>query len=261
MKLVKGFTIAVLLITWLAANQNVLAMSSPNYRIDAYELNSFGGVGSSANYKLVSSGGETFAKESTSANYKLGPGFPYEISYGMKVSFINNNEGIYQSNLSSNVDLGNLQAGAPVTASTEIKVKTDAPEAYSYNIAVNRNNPDSTLDLTTNSAIIIPDKTAWDPAANSGNGNASTWAGTGLGFCVFDSSATKETTWWGVGTSKIDVNNKYAGFPLTAKTIMNQSGYTSGETTTSIGYKLDVDPGQKNGYYDGMIIYTVTMAL
>ena len=237
------------------------AMSSSGYRIDAYEINSFGGVGSSANYKLVTSGGEPFAKEGSSALYKLGPGFPYEISYGMRVSFTNNSEGIHKSDLPSNVNLGNLQAGSPVTASTDIKVKTDAPEAYSYNIAVNRSDADTTLDLATNSSVNMPDKTAWDPAANGGLGNAVTWGGTGLGFCVFASTATKSTTWWGTGSTKTDANNKYAGFPATAKTVMNQSGYTSGDTTTSIGYKLDIDPGQRHGYYDGVIVFTVTMAL
>lgn len=237
------------------------AMSSSGYRIDAYEINSFGGVGSSANYKLVTSGGEPFAKEGSSTLYKLGPGFPYEISYGMRVSFTNNGEGIYKSDVPSNVNLGNLQAGSPVTGSTDIKVKTDAPEAYSYNIAVNRSDVDTTMDLTTDNTINIADKTAWDPAANGGNGNALTWGGTGLGFCVFASTATKSTTWWGSGSTKTDVNNKYAGFPATAKTVMNQSGYTSGDTTTSIGYKLDVGPGQRTGYYDGVIVFTVTMAL
>ena len=237
------------------------AMSSPGYRIDAYEINSFGGVGSSANYKMVTSGGETFAKEGVSANYRLGPGFPYEISYGMKVSFLNNGAGIYKSSQSSDVNLGNIQSGSPVTANTDVKVTTDAPEAYSYNIAVNRVDPDSTLDLTTNNVINIPDRIAWEPTANSGNGNAVAWSGTGLGFSVFASTATKNTTWWGSGVTKTDINNKYAGFPPTAKTIMTQSGYTSGETITSIGYKLDVDPGQRSGYYDGIIVFTVTMAL
>ena len=199
--------------------------------------------------------------EGSSANYKLGPGFPYEISYGMKVSFLNNGAGIYKSSQSSDVDLGNIQAGSPVTASTDIKVSSDAPEAYSYNIAVNRNDADTTLDLTTNPAINIPDKTAWDPSANAGNGNGAIWTGTGLGFTVFSSTATKNTTWWGAGTTKTDSNNKYAGLPPTAQTIMNQSGYTAGDTTTSVGYKLDVDPGQRSGYYDGIIVFTVTMAL
>ena len=237
------------------------AMSSPGYRIDAYEINSFGGVGSSTNYKMVTSGGETFAKEGASSNYKLGPGFPYEISYGMKVSFINNGAGIYKSSQSSDVNLGNVQAGSPITASTDVKVTTDAPEAYSYNLTVNRVDSDTTLDLATNNTINISDKTSWDPTANSGNGNALVWSGTGLGFSVFASSATKNTTWWGSGASKTDANNKYAGFPTTAKTIMNQAGYTSGETTTSIGYKLDVNSGQNAGYYDGIIVFTVTMAL
>jgi len=247
-----------LLVFWFVFVPQVQAMSSSNYRIDAYEINSFGGVGSSTNYKLTSSGGEPFIKEGASENYKLGPGFPYEISYSMLVGFYNNSEGIYKSDLPWNVNLGNLQAGSPVTASTDIKVKTDT----SYSIAVKRSDSDTTIDLTTNSSINISDKTAWDPEANSGNGNAASWSGTGLGFCVFASNNYKNTTWWGTGASVDDSNNKYAGFPTSDKTIMRQNSYSvTGETTTSVGYKLDVTPGQASGYYDGIIVYTVTMAL
>jgi hypothetical protein len=232
-----------------------LAMSSSNYRIDAYEINSFGGVGSSANYKLVASGGEPFVAEGSSANYKLGPGFPYEVSYQMIVGFYNNGNGVYNSALPWNVNLGNLQAGSPATASTDIKVRTDS----SYSIAVRRADPDTTLDKANDASINIADKTDWNP---SGSGNAVTWSGTGLGFCVFASSNYKNTTWWGTGTSLNDVNNKYAGFPPSDQTIMVQNNYNvAGETTTSVGYKLDVPAGQGAGNYDGIIVYTVTMAL
>jgi hypothetical protein len=57
------------------------------------------------------------------------------------------------------------------------------------------------------------------------------------------------------------VNNKYAGFPTTAQTIMNHIGYTTAETSNSIGYKIDASSGQQNGYYDGIITYYVTMIL
>ncbi len=227
------------------------AMSSSNYRLDAYEINSVGGVGSSTNYKLVSSGGSPLVNEGSSTYYKLGSGFAYEISYGMRVGF-------YPT---IDVNLGHLLSGTPVTGYTDIKVTTDAPEAPRYNVAVARNDATTTMDLTTNSTIDIADKTAWDPTANSGNGNATTWSGTGLGFTVYASTATKDTTWWGSGTSQTDTNNKYAGFPSTAQTIMSQAGYTTGETTTSVGYKLDVPAGQSSGYYDGIIVYSVTMAL
>ena len=236
----------------------VQAMSSTNYRLDAYEINSFGGVGSSSNYKLVTSGGEPFVSQGSSANYKLGPGFASEISYSMIVGFYNNGHGVYRSNLYWNVNLGNLQAGSPVTASTDIKVKTDT----SYSVGVRRSDADTTLDLVNDSTVNISDKTAWDPTANSGNGNADSWSGTGLGFCVFASTNYKNTNWWGTGTVENDVNNKYAGFPASDQTIMLQNSYnTTGETTTSVGYKLDIPAGQASGHYDGVIIYTVTMAL
>ncbi|MFA5197378.1 MAG: hypothetical protein WC437_03045 [Patescibacteria group bacterium] len=255
MKVKDTFSLVIMVLCLAFIPVTSRAMSSTNYRLDAFEINSVSGVGSSTNYNLVSSGGEPFIKEGSSANYKLGPGFPYMISNGMIVGFYSNGSGIYQGSSYADVALGNILAGTPVTGQTDINVRTDAP---GYSITVKRNDANSTMDLSTNSSTDIPDKTAWDP---TGSGNAATWTGVGLGFSVFASSATKNTTWWGTGTTKSDANNKYAGFPITAQTIMNHVGYTTSETSTSVGYKLDVSSGQTSGYYDGIITYYVTMSL
>lgn len=50
-------------------------LSSANYRIPAYVINSGGGVMSSANYTLVASIGEPVVGDGTSANYKGSWGF------------------------------------------------------------------------------------------------------------------------------------------------------------------------------------------
>ena len=101
----------------------------------------------------------------------------------------------------------------------------------------------------------IPDKTAW---VNTGNGNAATWANTGLGFTVFASNATKNTTWWGTGITETDTNNNYAGFATTQTDIMRHLSYAASSTTTDIGYKLDVPATQKSGAYSGSVTYQVT---
>ena len=157
---------------------------------------------------------------------------------------------------SATVNLGNLVPGTPVTGTSVCTGTTNANGGY--NLAVLRNDATTTMDKTTDATIDITDKTVWDPAASAGAGNAATWSGTGLGFTVFASTATKSNTWWGTGTTVIDANNKYAGFPAAYADIMRHTTYSATATTTSIGYKLDVPTTQKSGAYDGIITYQAT---
>jgi hypothetical protein len=110
---------------------------------------------------------------------------------------------------------------------------------------------DKTDDATTN----ITDKTAWDPTANGGLGNAAVYSGTGLAFSVYASSATKNTDWWGTGTACHDTNNTYAGFPTAYATIMDHDAYAGSSTTTSACYRVNVAGTQRSGSYDGTITY------
>ncbi len=151
---------------------------------------------------------------------------------------------------SATVSLGNITPGIPVTASTVATVTTNANGGY--DLSVRRDDADTTLDKISDASVNIADKTAWD---NTGNGNAATWSGTGLGFSVYASTATKNTTWWGTGTGCDDANNKYAGFPSSYQTIMSHNAYSASSTTTSICYKLDVPSTQQSGAYDGTITY------
>ncbi len=154
---------------------------------------------------------------------------------------------------SATVNLGNLVPGTPVTGTSVCTGTTNANGGY--NLAVLRNDATTTMDKTTDQSIDITDKTAWDP---TGSGNAATWTGTGLGFTVFASTATKSTTWWGAGASVTDASNKYAGFPSAYANIMVHAAFSAVATTTSIGYKLDVPSTQKSGAYDGVITYQAT---
>lgn len=163
--------------------------------------------------------------------------------------------------ISLNVDsatsnLGTLTPGTPVSSSTICTVTTNAESGY--DLQVKRDDADTTMDRTTEAATNIVDKTAWDSTANTGDGNATVYSGTGLGFSVYASTATKSATWWGTGTSCHDANSKYAGFPTAYDTIMDHDAYSSGSTTASVCYRLDVASTQKSGAYDGTITYQAT---
>lgn len=154
--------------------------------------------------------------------------------------------------------LGNLTPATPVGATTDCVVTTNANGGYV--LKVKRDDSDTTIDKIGEATTNITDKTAWDPTANSGAGNAATYSGTGLGFGVYASTATKSTTWWGTGTTYTDANNKYAGFPTAYATIMSHTSYSATSTTTSVAYRLDVGGTQKSGDYDGTITYQAISA-
>jgi hypothetical protein len=163
--------------------------------------------------------------------------------------------------ISLNVDsatsnLGTLTPGTPVSSSTVCTVTTNADSGY--DLQVKRDDADTTIDKTTEAATNITDKTAWDATADSGDGNAAAYSGTGLGFSVYASTATKNTTWWGTGTSCHDASNLYAGFPTAYGTIMDHDSYSSSSTTASVCYRLDTASTQKSGAYDGTITYQAT---
>jgi hypothetical protein len=156
------------------------------------------------------------------------------------------------------VNLGNITPGSPVTGNSICTTTTNANGGYA--LSVKKDNTQETLQKDTEPATTIPDKTPWDPTANANSGNADTWSGTGLGFTVYSSSASKNTDWWGTGADLTDTNNKYAGFATDQSNIMIYNDYSETSTQTSIGYKLDVPPTQKSGAYSGNITYQAVTA-
>jgi hypothetical protein len=156
-------------------------------------------------------------------------------------------------NCGANVDLGTLTAGTPVNGTSTCTTTTNAESGY--DLAVRRDDADTTLDKTTSAADNITDKTAWDPTANTGNGNAATWSGTGLGFRVVASgtTATHSATWWGA-----DGTPTFAGFPTAYATIMDHDTYSATSTAVVIAYRADVSGTQRSGAYDGSITYQAT---
>jgi hypothetical protein len=155
------------------------------------------------------------------------------------------------------VEFGNLTPGTPITATTTCTVTTNSDNGY--NLAVKRNDADSTMQRDSDATADLPDAPTWDP---TNSGNAQTWSfnDAHLAFTVYDSTATKDTTWWGTGTAQNDANNKYAGFPATFTDIMRHAAYNETATKTQIGYKIDAPTTQKSGTYTGEITYQVTTA-
>ena len=141
------------------------------------------------------------------------------------------------------VALGTVIPGTPVTGSSSCTVTTNAD--LGYDLLVRQDTP-----LTDNESNTI--------AAYAGTiGTPTTWTGTGLGFSVYASTATKDTK-WGTGTACDDANNAYAGFPDSSSIIMDHDSYSATSTTTNICYKLDVPSTQESGAYAGQVTYTAT---
>jgi hypothetical protein len=152
-------------------------------------------------------------------------------------------------NCGADVDLGTLTAGTPVNGTSTCTTTTNAESGY--DLAVRRDDPDTTLDKTTSAADNIADKTAWTP----GTPNAAAWSGTGLGFrvVVAGTTATHNATWWGTDGTAL-----YAGFPSTYATIMDHDTYSATSTAVVVAYRADVSGTQRSGAYDGSITYQAT---
>jgi len=153
----------------------------------------------------------------------------------------------------SSIAFGDLSPGSPVVGSngTTTSVTTNAANGYTLAVSDSVSGSDSALlhsDTTTR--ILDYSGTIATPTS---------WSGTGFGFCLY--SGTNKDAKWGTGTSYNDSNNKYAGVPQTATTIMTKTGYTEGADTAGIGWKVDVPNTQKTGSYSGSVTLTVTAVL
>lgn len=147
-------------------------------------------------------------------------------------------------------------AGVPVSNTTACTVTTNDEDGYVLSIADDRGNENAlfheTLSATADGQIA--DKAAW----NSSTPNSAAWSGTGLGFGVLSSTATKNTTWWGTASACGDAAQLYAGLPDTDASIMEHSAYSNGSTVTTVCYRVDVPSTQISGEYNGSVTYTAT---
>lgn len=160
------------------------------------------------------------------------------------------------------VDFGTLTPGTPVVQTSVCTVGTNSENGFDLFVDRTDNAQTSVLQHQVDSATYIPDLTAWNGTAGSAWVNGTTQ---GLGFRVQSvSGATKNNTWWGASTnctSAVDATALYAGIPEDPNTstplpIMDHDTYVSGNTTTTMCYKLDASNTQKSGVYAGDITYT-----
>lgn len=150
------------------------------------------------------------------------------------------------------VSLGTLVAGTPVSGTTTCTTTTNSNTGYSLRVK----RDDATGTLKNVSSTYIPDKTAWDPTASAGSGNAALWSGTGLGFRVRQTgtTATYNSTWWGANDA---AGAKYAGVPAAYAKIMDHASYSASPTDTVVEFKTDVTAGQATGAYSGTVTFQV----
>lgn len=159
---------------------------------------------------------------------------------------------------SDTVNLGGIIPGeGPVTGTSVLTVSTSDTNGFS--VQVKRNDSDTTLDLNDDSNINISDRTAWNPSANGGDGNAIIWQSSDkeLGFRVQKTdtdSGNYNETWWGMNDS--DTHAKFAGFPSSSQIIAYRTSASSPPTDSKVLYKLDVANTQPTGDYSGGITYT-----
>jgi len=149
--------------------------------------------------------------------------------------------------------LGNLTPGTPVSSNVTCTTTTNANGGY--DLAVKRDDADTTIDHTVDATTNITDKTVWTP----GTPNGAIWSSTGLGFRVMSTGTTAalyNSTWWGA----TDVNGvaKYAGFPTAYANIASTTAYSSTATAVVVEAKVDVDGTQKSGTYNGTVTFQGT---
>ncbi len=149
-----------------------------------------------------------------------------------------------------------VTSGNPVSNTTTCTVTTNDSAGYNLAIVDDRGANEALYHTTQSSTSDgrIADKTAWNPSSP----NASAWGGTGLGFGVLSSTATKNTSWWGTGTACGDGSQYYAGLPNASADIMQHASYANASTTTTVCYRVDVPSTQISGEYAGSVTYTAS---
>lgn len=160
-------------------------------------------------------------------------------------------------NCGGDVDLDNgtiLTAGTPQTNSTTCQVTTNDQDGYTLSLTNDRGTNNTLYHQIHNVTQDgqIQDKTPW----NTTTPNATNWTGTGLGFGILASTATKNESWWGTANTCNDTTQLYAGMPTTDTPIMQHDAYSNTQTDTTICYKLVIPSTQLSGEYTGSVTYT-----
>jgi hypothetical protein len=209
---------------------DVFAMGSANYKINADVIGVTGGSGSSGSYKLFDTAGEPVIGIGQSLNYKIKAGFAYMTNYSLSLSIDSNTK-----------NLGSVSPGSSVQGQSTLTVTTDSWGGYDVLISENH------ALLHTDAVTTIADYSCsiTSPCV---------WSGNGFGFTVV-SGTNVEAKW---GTSP---NYNYSAIPLTDTTFHTKTGYTSGADNTVVGYNLAVSGTQRSGTYSNFVTYTAVAKL
>jgi len=161
----------------------------------------------------------------------------------------------------STVTFDGLVPSTPVLQTESLTVVTT--NGTGFTLGLMRNDTDTTMDLSTNPAINITDKTAWvAPGVTTTAGNAVPYTGTGLAFRLSYGSTDaplQAEIWWG-NSDEEDANTLYAGIPTTSQAIAVSSLPTvPAGVGTKVSFRLDVPSTQRTGVYDGTVTFTATV--
>lgn len=271
---------------WDMSNSTFLTEGSDTTNIDAPIQGSAGGVGDENHNFLSPNGGVKDTSSQTSA-IKISSADFIEIEYSIIALTSATDGGIYcfrvtdagatsnyvyskypQVTISSGSTLtfttdgfsesfSTITPGIVSATSSLLFVKTD--NSTGFVVTVQRDDSVGTMSL---GGVYIPDKTAWSaPGATTtiGNSTASTTEAQTLQFRVKQSGTDTpnySSVWWGVSDTTSAA--LFAGFPTSAKTIINRSTTALSTTTSNVLYNINVPVTQPNGSYSGSITYTVT---
>lgn len=166
------------------------------------------------------------------------------------------------------IGLSERIAGSPCTNSCTTRLKIDTDSGSGWNITAGRQHVGAGVLYSAGDSTEINDTSTGINALTDGLPqpcNTDVWPGSvnvssGLGFTLWASSATKDTTCWGSGSSSSDSSNRYAAFPAStsAAKIVGDDNATPNPSYHSVGYSLEVLNTQKATNYSGVIIYSAT---
>jgi hypothetical protein len=153
-----------------------------------------------------------------------------------------------------------LTPGSLSATSSILTATTNNASGFSVTLA-RANTASTTLLLSTDASVQLPDKTDWlAPGAttSSGGATASTTQPNTLQFRLWKAQTdipNYSTSWW--GSDDTQSNALFAGIPSTTQPIANRSVSALSTTTMRVLYNIAVPSTQKTGTYQGSVVYSV----
>lgn len=238
---------------------------------------SFAYTSTSTNFVVIQgiqsgAGGNATSSYSTSTSFKqFGASGQAGVGTGTSTSFINNagvvagivgsfpNEEAFTFSIDSNsTSFGGIAPGTLGAGTSVLSVTTGNTSGFT--VYGKRDDPDTTLDLDSNTTVNIADKTAWNAGVNcasAGNATASTTEPLTLQFRIKQSGTDPSnycTAWW--GTDDTTANALFAGLPSSNEEIVYRSTSAQSQSDSVVLYNLNLPATQQVGDYSGSVTYT-----